>query len=251
MQYCWSRCLNDPSSGIDNVAAVILECVQGEGGLNVASAKWAQDIARVCRDHGILLIVDDIQDGCGRTGPFFSFETLGIVPDIVTLSKSLSGFGIPMAMTMIRPDVDIWEPGEHTGTFRGNAHAMVTGRVMLEKFWSSTATTVETTAQLSARVTNQLGKLAERYSLRRKGCGLLQGVDMGTSTTARKVQTACLSQGLLLECCGPSGEIIKVMPPLTIPLEALNQGLSIVGDAVSAIVTKDFSKPAEVVAGFA
>ena len=111
--------LEDPSGGIDPPAAIILETVQGEGGLNVASPQWLQRIATIARQHGALLIVDDIQAGCGRTGTFFSFEGEGITPDIVLLSKSLSGFGLPMSVVLIRPDLDVWTPGEHNGTFRG------------------------------------------------------------------------------------------------------------------------------------
>ena len=130
------KMLSDPSSGIDAPAAILFECVQGEGGLNAASAEWVQAIAATAKKHGALLIVDEIQTGCGRTGTFFSFESLGVVPDLVTLSKSISGYGLPMALLLIRPEYDIWKPAEHNGTFRGNNHAFVTARVALEKFWS-------------------------------------------------------------------------------------------------------------------
>ncbi|WP_432637250.1 diaminobutyrate--2-oxoglutarate transaminase [Albidovulum sp.] len=237
-----ARLLDDPSSGIDNVAAVVFECVQGEGGLNVASACWAQEIVRICHQRGILVIVDDIQAGCGRTGSFFSFEELGIAPDIVTLSKSISGFGIPFALTLIRPDVDIWNPGEHTGTFRGNAHACVTGRVACEKFWSD-GTTADRTARLSGIVTDHLDDFAASFGLHRKGRGLLQGLDVGTSETARAIQAQCLTNGLLLECCGPQGEVVKLMPPLTIPGDALIAGLGVIGDAITAACARANVRP--------
>jgi hypothetical protein len=150
------RMFDDPSSGFDNVAAIILECVQGEGGFNVATPQWAQKIAAVARAHGTLLILDEIQTGCGRTGDFFAFESLGIQPDIVTMAKSLSGFGLPLAMVMMRPELDAWEPGEHTGTFRGNAPAFVTGTVALEKFW--------TDAQLMTRVRAFERRITEELS---------------------------------------------------------------------------------------
>ncbi|WP_299273745.1 diaminobutyrate--2-oxoglutarate transaminase, partial [uncultured Georgenia sp.] len=109
------RLLSDGGSGLNTPAAVIVETVQGEGGINAARAEWLRRLAELCREHDILLIVDDIQMGCGRTGGFFSFEEAGIVPDIITLSKSISGYGLPMALTLVRPELDIWEPGEHNG----------------------------------------------------------------------------------------------------------------------------------------
>merc|ERR1712108_49757 len=129
------KLLSDPSSGIDLPAAMLVECVQGEGGLNVANSDWLRGLEKLCRKHDILLIVDDIQAGCGRTGTFFSFEPSGIKPDIVTLSKSLSGYGLPFAVVLLRPDLDVWEPGEHNGTFRGNNHAFITAAAALRHFW--------------------------------------------------------------------------------------------------------------------
>ena len=131
--------LDNPSGGIDAPAAFIVEPVQGEGGLNAASKEWMQGIARIARKHGALLIVDDIQAGCGRTGGFFSFEDYGIEPDMIPLAKSLSGMGLPFAVLLLKPELDIWKPAEHNGTFRGNTHAFVTARVALEKFWADDA----------------------------------------------------------------------------------------------------------------
>ena len=127
------RVLTDGSSGVDHPAAVIVETVQGEGGVNVATAAWLRRLEAVCRRHDVLLIVDDIQAGCGRTGTFFSFEDAGIRPDLVTLSKSLSGYGMPMSVVLMRPELDQWKPGEHNGTFRGNNLAFVTATPALEE----------------------------------------------------------------------------------------------------------------------
>src|SRR3546814_7776963 len=120
-------------TGVQTCALPILlvETVQGEGGLNPASPEWLRRIAAIAKAHGALLIVDDIQAGCGRTGGFFSFEDIGITPDIVTLAKSLSGMGLPFALTLFRPELDVWSPGEHNGTFRGNNHAFVTATAAL------------------------------------------------------------------------------------------------------------------------
>ena len=131
------RAISDQSSGLDVPAAVIVETVQGEGGVNVASFRWLKSLEQVCRRHDMLLIVDDIQAGCGRTGTFFSFERAGISPDIVTLSKSISGFGLPMALVLMKPELDIWAPGAHNGTFRGNNLAFVTAKEALVHYWTT------------------------------------------------------------------------------------------------------------------
>jgi diaminobutyrate-2-oxoglutarate transaminase len=144
------RMLSDHSSGVDEPAAILLETVQGEGGLNVASRPWLRRIAAIAKTYGALLIVDDIQAGCGRTGSFFSFEGTGVTPDLITMSKSISGFGLPMALLLLKPELDIWKPGEHNGTFRGNAHAFVTARVALEKFWGDRSFQEDVVAYFSA-----------------------------------------------------------------------------------------------------
>lgn len=113
------KCLSDSASGDDRPAAFIVETVQEEGGMNVASAEWQQRLCELARKHGIILVVNDVQTRCGRTGPLFSFERTKITPDIMILSKSLSGYGPPLALVLIRPDLDVWEPGENNRTFPG------------------------------------------------------------------------------------------------------------------------------------
>src|SRR5205085_4227262 len=130
------RMLSDPSSGLERPAAMILETVQGEGGLNVASVSWLQGLQALCHQHGIVLIVDDIQVGNGRTGTFFSFEPAGIRPDMVVLSKAIGGLGLPMSLLLIDPAIDKWKPAEHTGTFRGNNLAFVAATAAL-KYWKN------------------------------------------------------------------------------------------------------------------
>ena len=129
------KVLGDSSSGVDHPAAVIVETVQGEGGINAASFDWLRNLEKVCRKHDMLLILDDIQAGCGRTGSFFSFDDIGISPDIITLSKSLSGYGLPFAMVLMKPELDLWKPGEHNGTFRGHNLAFVTAAAALNHYW--------------------------------------------------------------------------------------------------------------------
>jgi len=140
----FEKTLLDAGSGIDKPAAVIVETVQGEGGINVASWQWLADLRRICSTHEIVMIVDDIQMGCGRTGPFFSFEPAEIEPDIICLSKAISGLGLPMALVLIRPDLDIWNPGEHNGTFRGNNLAFVSATKALD-YWRDSFLEVEVT----------------------------------------------------------------------------------------------------------
>lgn len=226
------KALIDPSSGLDKPAAAIVETVQGEGGLNAARVEWLRALARLCAEQDILLIVDDIQAGCGRTGSFFSFEPANIKPDIVTLSKSLSGFGLPFALTLIRRDLDIWEPGEHNGTFRGNNHAFVTAEAALRHFWASPEFSQEI-AQKADFVRDRLDAIASRHpGFRRKGRGLMQGLDCGDGERAAAISAAAYGRGLIAETGGPFGEVIKCLCPLTIDDEDLRQGIEIVSACV-------------------
>ncbi|MCP1336370.1 diaminobutyrate--2-oxoglutarate transaminase [Futiania mangrovi] len=238
-----AQMLDDPSSGFDKPAAILVEPVQGEGGLNVASAEWMRKLEAIARKHGALLIVDDIQAGCGRTGTFFSFEEMGISPDIVTLAKSLSGMGLPFAMVMIKPEHDIFGPAEHNGTFRGNNHAFVTARVAIEKFWSDDAFQKEVQAKgdhLAAR----LETIADAHGFSTKGRGMMRGIDAGDGETAGKVCRACFEEGLIIETSGAHDEVVKVLCPLTIPRAQLDAGLDIVERAFAAVCGKGEARDA-------
>ncbi len=229
------RRLSDPSSGIDKPAAIIVETVQGEGGLNVASDAWLRQIEQIARKHGALLIVDDIQAGIGRTGGFFSFERAGIRPDIITLAKSLSGLGLPFALTLIRPEHDQWKPGEHNGTFRGNNHAFVTATRALELFWTNDAFEKET-ARKAARLRRTLGEIADASPLakRLKGLGMMSGIEMQSGEVAAEICAECFQNGLIIETSGSRDEVVKVLAPLTISDADLDAGLAILVDAVRA-----------------
>ena len=224
--------LSDPSSGLDAPAAIIVETVQGEGGLNSASAKWMRAIAAIARKHGALLIVDDIQAGCGRTGTFFSFEEMGIEPDIVTLAKSLSGMGLPFALTLVRPELDQWSPGEHNGTFRGNNHAFVTAAAALRHFWADKAFS-EDIRRRGEILALRLERIAERSGLSTRGRGMMRGIDLGSGEAASAITQACFHSGLIIETSGAHDEIVKVLAPLTIDDELLNTGLDILERAVA------------------
>ncbi|HEX2206289.1 MAG TPA: diaminobutyrate--2-oxoglutarate transaminase [Longimicrobium sp.] len=231
----FEQMLSNPGSGVELPAAVILETVQAEGGVKVASAAWLRRLERIARLHGILLIVDDIQVGCGRTGDFFSFEEAGIRPDLVCLSKSISGAGLPMALVLIRPDLDAWAPGEHNGTFRGNNLAFVTAAEALSR-WENDALSREVRRK-EARVTERLGEMAARFPAARahvRGRGLVQGLVCGTPGVAREASREAFARGVVVETAGPRDEVLKLLPPLTIPDALLERALDIIEESLEA-----------------
>lgn len=226
----------DSGSGTSLPAAVIVETVQGEGGLKAARGLWLKELQELCREHGVLLIVDDVQAGCGRTGKFFSFEEFGLDPDIITLSKSISGYGLPMALTLMKPEVDDWEPGEHNGTFRGHNPAFVTGTKALRTYWADDSLEKNIAAraeQLHERLETLAG-LAEGSEVR--GRGLLAGVAFRDVEVAEKIAKAAFQRKLLVETSGPSSEVVKIMPPLTISQEELAAGLDQLEDATREVL---------------
>lgn len=241
------RLLEDSGSGVDRPAAVILETVQAEGGVNVASVPWLRMLAEQCRELEILLIVDDIQVGCGRTGPFFSFERAGITPDIVCLSKSISGYGLPLSLTLIRADLDCWDPGEHNGTFRGHNPAFVTATAALKHFWSDTtlAGAVRSKAQLSRSVLEHEAQRYPEFFEPPRGLGLIQGLPCRDPALAEAICRTAFARGLIMETAGPQDEVLKLLPALTIPPALLEQGLEILVGAIKSVVA-DTAVPANV-----
>jgi diaminobutyrate-2-oxoglutarate transaminase len=226
--------VSDHGSGVDVPAAVIVETVQAEGGINVASDAWLRRLEQICRTYGIVLIVDDIQVGCGRTGPFFSFERAGIVPDLVCLSKSLSGYGLPLSVVLIRPDLDAWEPGEHNGTFRGNNPAFVTARATFETYWRDPALSRHVDSA-GASVRARLEAIAETHpwlAAEVRGRGLIQGIACDDAEVSGEICRRSFERGLIMETAGPAGNVAKVMPPLTIDEPALKEGLEILEGVV-------------------
>ena len=228
------RMLDDPSSGVDAPAAIIVETVQGEGGLNVASAEWMRSLQRIARKHGALLIVDDIQAGCGRTGSFFSFEEMGIAPDMITMAKSLSGMGLPFALLLLKPEHDIWGPAEHNGTFRGNNHAFVTARIALEKFWSDRRFAEEVQAK-GEFLAGRLSRIAGNFGYTTKGRGMMRGIDVRDGDLAGQICASCFERGLVIETSGAHDEIVKVLAPLTITTKQLTDGLDILAEAFAEV----------------
>jgi diaminobutyrate-2-oxoglutarate transaminase len=231
------RMLSDRSSGLDQPAAMLVETIQGEGGINVARADWLRRLSTLCRQHGILLIIDDIQMGCGRTGDFFSFEEAGIVPDMITLSKSLSGYGLPMSVVLIRPEIDQWQPGEHSGTFRGNNLAFVAGAAALEQYWQDGRFAAQSQRK-GRHLRARLSQIAEELSdlpLKVRGRGMIQAIDCQSGELAQSACRAAFDRGLVIETSGARDQVIKFIPPLTIPDDELDRGLDILRESLLSI----------------
>ncbi|MFW6342639.1 MAG: aspartate aminotransferase family protein [Halothiobacillaceae bacterium] len=224
----------DPSSGVPKPAAFLVETIQAEGGVRVASPEWLQGLQALARDLGALFIIDDIQAGCGRTGQYFSFEGMELDPDIITLAKGIGGFGTPMAMNLNKPEHDEhWAPGEHTGTFRGQNLSFVAGRIALEYF-DDPGFNAETRrkGELMARALERIAATNPDFDVR--GRGMMQALDVIDGDLGKRIARACFDRGLLLAGCGSRGQVIKLIPPLTIPDDELNEGLEILAEAVKS-----------------
>lgn len=241
------KVLSDSSSGVDLPAAVIVETVQGEGGINAASVEWLQSLEKICRKHDILLIVDDIQAGCGRTGSFFSFEESNIKPDIVTMSKSLSGYGLPFAVVLIRPDLDQWKPGEHNGTFRGNNLAFVTAKAAIENFWADDKFQSEIQKK-GNYISERLEKIVEKYgegNFTTRGRGMFRGINCVNGDIASQITKKSFSKGLIIETSGADDQVVKLLCPLTISEENLAKGIDILEQSIKEVCAKEDDIPEE------
>ncbi len=231
------KVLGDSSSGINSPAAVLVETVQGEGGINAASIQWLKNLESVCRKHGLLLIVDDIQAGCGRTGDYFSFEQAGISPDIITLSKSLGGYGLPFAVVLMKPELDQWKPGEHNGTFRGNNLAFVTAKAAIEHYWSDNSFSQEIKRKgnyISSRLKNIVNLYGEG-NFTTKGRGMFQGINCVNGDIAGKITRNAFKRGLIIETSGADDHIVKFLCPLIISDINLKKGIDIVEASIREV----------------
>lgn len=228
------KVLMDESSGIDCPAAILVETVQGEGGINAAGKEWLQSIQAIAKNVGALFIVDDIQMGCGRTGDFFSFEFAALSPDIVVLSKSLSGYGLPLSMLLIKDGLDAWQPGEHTGTFRGNNLALVSATAAINLYWRS-RTFSQGIQHMGDFMRRRLEAIASEHgnSFSVRGRGMALGFDFQVAEIAEAATRRAFEKGLIVERCGPVDQIVKFLPALTIDLETLNQGLEIFEESLA------------------
>lgn len=232
------RLITDDHSGVEKPAAIVIETVQADGGINVFDARWLRDIRELCDRHDILLIVDDIQVGCGRTGTFFSFERAGIVPDMVTVSKSIGGCGIPLALVLFKPELDIWEPGQHSGTFRGNQLALIAGKAGLEMYCENN---LDVEVQRKSKIVEQflrenIASLDSRIKYR--GLGLIWGLDFSEfeKDMTKPLIAACFKSGLIVERVGRNNNVLKIMPPIVIEDELLLKGLNIIKNSLQEIL---------------
>lgn len=237
------KMIEDDGSGIDLPAAVILETVQGEGGINAASFEWLKRVEQLCRRLDILLIVDDVQAGCGRTGTFFSFEQAGISPDVICLSKSISGSGLPMAITLIKPEFDIWGPGEHNGTFRGNNLAFVTAAEALNHWKTNEfSKSILNKSELFQKRLNQFVEEYPELQGEVRGRGLMLGIASEKEGLSGQLAQTAFERGLIIETSGPDDEVLKMLPPLIIDEEGMEKGLDIIEESIKAVLGKQEAK---------
>ena len=242
------KILSDSSSGVDHPAAIIVETVQGEGGITAASFAWLRNLQKVCKKHDLLLIVDDIQAGCGRTGSYFSFEDIGIEPDIITLSKSLSGYGLPFAVVLFKPEHDIWKPGEHNGTFRGNNLAFVTAKATIDHYWSDNLFSKEVKRK-GAYIYERVQKIINTYgegNFSSRGRGMFQGINCVDGDLANKITKLAFKKGLMIETSGADDHVIKFLCPLTITDQNLKKGIDILEESIEMVCEKVTSFDEEV-----
>lgn len=234
--------LTDDHSGVEKPAAIVLETVQADGGINPFPVEWLQRVRALCDKYDILMIVDDIQVGCARTGWFFSFERAGIVPDIVTQSKSIGGYGMPFALVLIKPELDIWSPGEHNGTFRGYQLSMVAAKAGLEVMLNEhVEDKVRGQEKIIAQYMDEITAL-DSARVRTRGIGFIWGVDLyhcdPEGKASKQVLDLCFQNGLIVERVGRGNAVVKVMPDLLIDEATLRRGLDILKNAVAQVLGK-------------
>lgn len=220
------------------IGAIIIEPTQGEGGARPFDPAYLGEIRRVASAHGVLVIADEIQAGVGRTGPFFSFEGSQLAPDIICVSKSISGLGLPMAINLVRRELDSWTPGEFSGTFRGNNLAFATSAAMMNAYWQ-TEELEKQTAEHGLIVRSALEEIAATYgptNFTVSGNGLLAGLNVHDTDLANDISRRAFDSGLVVECCGPQDVIVKMLMPLVIDRETLHEGLGRLTQAVQSAV---------------
>lgn len=229
------RTLDTPVEG-QRIGALIVESTQGEGGARPFDPLYLRALGERCRERGIIVIADEVQAGVGRTGPFFSFEGSGLDPDIICLSKSISGLGLPMALNLVRRDLDQWNPGEFSGTFRGNNLAFATSAAMLETYWSD-AELEKATERRGVLIRSNLEEIAESFGrgeFEVRGNGLLCGLDVRDTELAAAIAASAFERGLIVETCGHGDTTVKLLPPIVIEDSQLIEGLARLRDAVGA-----------------
>lgn len=233
--------LQDDHSGIEKPAAVIVETVQAEGGVIVAPTDWLVKLRDLCTRHGILLVCDEIQVGCCRTGHFFSFERANIQPDIITMSKSISGSGMPMSVVLMKRENDVFLPGQHNGTFRGFQPAFVGATAALDIVDDAFIASVNKKGMIVSEFVNNKIKTIND-AINHRGIGLIHGVDMSkvegfsNGELNGKIQQECFDNGLIIELAGRNDSVLKILPALTIREDELLAGLEILKKAIEHVI---------------
>lgn len=225
--------LEDDHSGYSCPAAIIIETVQQEGGIHVFSKEFLRDLRVFCTEYNILLICDEVQIGCSRSGTFFSFERADIVPDIVCMSKSIGGYGLPFALTLLKREIDVFKPGEHNGTFRGCQLSIVAAKAALEMTVEKNIPKIVKQKELIVK--EYLEKeikplLKEKMEIR--GIGLSWGIEFNDGVLARSVLDKCFEKNLIIELAGRNDSVLKIMPSLLIEEDLLIKGLNIIKESI-------------------
>jgi len=232
--------IDDDHSGISKPAAVFIEPVQADGGIHVFSVEFLKGLREFCTRNDILLVCDDIQVGSARTGTYFSFERAGITPDIVTLSKSIGGYGMPFALVLFKPELDVWKPGEHNGTFRGSQLSIVAAKAGLEiMLKENVEKEVQRKGEIIKEYLARVKEINENFDIR--GIGFMWGVDcnkVAPDAASRAIVRECFDNGLIVERAGRNNDVVKLMPCLLADDETLKQGLEIFVNAVKTVVEK-------------
>lgn len=221
------KTLTDEESSITKPAAVILEAVQGEGGVVVAPFDWLREVRKLCTEQKIPLILDEVQAGWMRTGKPFAFMWSGIIPDVVVLSKSAGG-SMPMALILYNPELDKWGAGTHTGTFRGNQLAMVTGKRVLKYMRENDFG--GRVIEMGEYFRGELNRLKSRYDFIEevRGLGLMIGLQIGQGgkydgQLARKIQAKLFKdKKVIIECGGRDGSVLRFLTSLAITKEEID-----------------------------
>jgi len=221
------KVLEDNVSGIEIPAAIILETIQADGGINVGTEKFLKGIREICDEFDILMIVDDVQVGNGRSGDFFSFERAGIIPDMVTISKAIGG-GFPLSLLLFKSELDIWKRGEHTGTFRGNNLSFIAGKTIIENYWRDDK--FSKSVKKKSKIMKEFLKGFEKV----RGYGMIWGIELDNKK-AIEVRDRCFEKGLILELVGSNDNVVKLLPPLTISEDLLKEGLNILKEVVNGL----------------
>jgi diaminobutyrate-2-oxoglutarate transaminase len=223
------RFLDDVESGVTKPAAIIVEAIQGEGGVIPAPVPWLVKLREVTQRHGIILILDEVQAGVGRTGQWFAFDHANIVPDMIVLSKAIGG-GLPLSLVAYQAGFDVWSPGAHAGTFRGNQLAMSAGQATLDIMVKNRV--LDNVVSVGTALEHRLMRLQRNFPCIGdiRGRGLMLGIEIVDSEhpvdslgshpphpqLSQALQRACFDNQLIVERGGRHGAVLRLLPPLTL-----------------------------------